>query len=186
MSLWMSSIVYRVYVVAKHYVSWVIHLCKMWIVISVLSFWSLGTFNIMSRIPEVQSWIVWLSRLRWSHFMTFLVRVSFTVLFSADAMRQWILLPEVTWIFSWLCICCRFPAVSMHGDKSQQERDHVLRGMQSCYIHICWYWAKYYEVHMFFLGATETCTWSRYSIGFINWGVLKWNHKLNFGATAVP
>ena len=54
-----------------------------------------------------------------------------TVWFSAAAMRHLILLPEVTWIFSWLCVCCRFPAVSMHGDKSQQERDHVLRGMWS-------------------------------------------------------
>jgi hypothetical protein len=26
-------------------------------------------------------------------------------------------------------VCCRYPAVCMHGDKSQQERDYVLRGM---------------------------------------------------------
>lgn len=31
--------------------------------------------------------------------------------------------------FSRACVCCRYPAVCMHGDKSQQERDYVLRGM---------------------------------------------------------
>ena len=100
-------------------------------------------------------------------------------LISAAAMRHLILLPDVTWIFSWPCICCRFPAVSMHGDKSQQERDHVLRGMQSCCIQSCWYWAYYCEVYMFFLGAIGTCKWSIYNVRVIDSGVLKCNHKLS-------
>jgi hypothetical protein len=81
----MYSCVYRTHAVGKNFISWGIHLCKVWIgmLVPQVLFWRLVTFNMTSTIPELQSWIVWLSGLRWWHFVAFLVQVSFTVWFSA-------------------------------------------------------------------------------------------------------